>query len=106
LIAGFCEVLEDSSYVRYLKTCHYLDAAVCYGDIFPGESIPALLLVDGWYISRLLIIIGIAILIAIVVTAIGTAAGQDISTGLTASSYAFGVVSVLIATLTFFSAVL
>jgi hypothetical protein len=89
-----------------LTTCDYLDAAVCYGDIFPGESIPALLLVDGWNISRLLIFIGFAILIAIVVTAIGTAAGQNLSTGLTAGSYAFGVVSVLIATLTFFSAIL
>ncbi len=98
--------MEDSTFVRYLKTCHYLDAAVCYGDVFPGESIPALLLVDGWNISRLLIIIGFAILVSLIVTAIGTAVGQNVSTGLTAGSYAFGVVSVLIATLTLFSAVL
>lgn len=98
--------MEDLTFVRYLKSAHYLDAAVCYGDIFPGKSIPALLLVDGWKISRLLIIIGFAILISIVVTAIGTAAGKNVSTGLTAGSYAFGVVAVLIATLTLFSAIL
>lgn len=89
-----------------MTTYHFLDAAVHYGDSIPGESIPALLLVDGWNISRLLILIGLAALIAIIVTVIGTAAGRDISTGLTAGSYAFGVVAVLIATLTFFSAIL
>ncbi|KAF3399873.1 hypothetical protein F1880_008442, partial [Penicillium rolfsii] len=102
------QFLKESGLVTqytYLRTCHYLDAAVCYGDIFPGESIPALLLVDGWDVSRLLTIIGFAIVISIVVTAIGTAAGYSISTGLTAGSYAFGAVSVLIATLTLFSAV-
>jgi hypothetical protein len=88
-----------------LRTCHYLNATVYYRDIFPGESIPALLLVDGWDVSRLLTIIGFAIVISIVVTAIRTAARHSISTGLTAGSYAFGAVSVLIATLTLFSAI-
>ena len=88
-----------------MRTCHYRDAAVCYGDTFPRESIPALLLVDGWDVSRLLTLIGFAIVISIVVTAIGTAAGQGISTGLPAGSYTFRAVSVLIATLTLFSAV-
>ena len=81
---------------------HFLDAGVHYGDIIPGESFLALLLVDGWNISCLLILIGLAALTAIIVTVIGTAVGQDISTGLTAGSYAFGVVAVLIATHTFF----
>ena len=98
--------MENSTFVRYLETCYYLDAAVRYGDIFPGESIPALLLIDGWNISRLLIIIGFSILVCLVVTAVGTAAGQNVSIGLTAGSYTFGVVSVLIATLTLFSAVI
>ena len=89
-----------------MTTYHFLDAAVHYRDSIPGESIPALLLVDGWNISRLLILIGLAALTAIIVTVIGTAVGQDISTGLTAGSYAFGVVAVLIATHTFFSAIL
>ena len=53
-----------------------------------------------------MILIGLAALTAIIVTVIGTAVGRDISTGLTAGSYAFGVVAVLIATLTFFSAIL
>lgn len=39
-------------------TYRFLDAAVCYGNSVPGESIPALLLVDGWKIPRLLILIG------------------------------------------------
>ena len=85
---------------------HFLDAAVCYGNIVPGESIPALLLVDGWKTSRLLILIGFAVLTGIIVTVIGTAAGHGVSNGLTAGSYAFGIVTVLIATLTFFSAIL
>lgn len=87
-------------------TCCYLDAAVHYGDIFPGESIPALLLIDGWNISRLLIIIGFSILICLVVTAVATAAGQNLSIGLTAGSYTFGIVAILIATLTILSAVI
>jgi hypothetical protein len=62
-------------------------------------------LTDGDF-SRLLAIIGFAVVISIVITAIGTAAGQNISTGLTAGSYAFGAVSVLIATLTLFTAIL
>lgn len=32
---------------RDLMTYHFLDAAVCYRNIVPRESIPALLLVDG-----------------------------------------------------------
>ncbi|KAJ5284305.1 hypothetical protein N7505_002285 [Penicillium chrysogenum] len=101
--------LEKSNLVtRYanLKTCHYIDAALRYGDISIGESIPALLLIDGWDVSRLLILIGFAIFIAIIATAIGTAAGHDIDTGLTAGSYAFGAIAVVLATLTFFSAIL
>jgi hypothetical protein len=89
-----------------LKSCHYIDAALRYGDISIGESIPALLLIDGWHVSRLLILIGFAIFIAIIVTTIGTAAGHDIDTGLTAGSYAFGAIAVVLATLTFFSAIL
>ncbi|KAJ5480222.1 hypothetical protein N7530_005731, partial [Penicillium desertorum] len=101
--------LEKSNLVtRYndLKSCHYIDAALRYGDISIGESIPALLLIDGWHVSRLLILIGFAIFIAIIVTTIGTAAGHDIDTGLTAGSYAFGAIAVVLATLTFFSAIL
>lgn len=87
-------------------TYRLIDAAVCYGNSVPGESIPALLLVDGWKIQRLLILIGFAVSTGITVTVIGIAAGNGISNGLTAGSYAFGIVSVLVATLTFFSAIL
>lgn len=84
---------------------HFLDAAVCYRDSVPGESIPALLLVDRWNTSHLLILISLVTLTAIIITMIGTATGQDINTRLTAGSYTFGVMAVLIATLTFFSAI-
>lgn len=87
-------------------TYRFLDAAVCYGNSVPGEDIPALLLVDGWNIQRLLILIGFAVSTGIIVTVIGTAAGHGISNGLTTGSYAFGIVSVLIASLTFFSAIM
>lgn len=33
--------------------CHFLNAALSYGDVAIGESSPALLLIDGWDISRL-----------------------------------------------------
>lgn len=64
------------------------------------------MLVDGWNTSRLLIIIGLSILFSLTVTAVGTAAGQNVSIGLTAGSYTFGVVSIFIATLTLLSAVI
>lgn len=47
--------VETLTSSRNLKTYHFLDAGVHYEDSNPGESIPALLLVDGWNISRLLI---------------------------------------------------
>lgn len=47
-------------------TYHFLDAGVHYGNSIPDESIPALLLVDGWNNSCLLILIGLAALTAII----------------------------------------
>lgn len=86
---------------RSLKTNSFLNAAVRHG---PG--IPAILLIDGWHIKWLLTLIGFAVLGSIVITAIATAIVQDLSTGLTIGSYAFGAIAVLIAALTFFSAIL
>lgn len=84
-----------------LKTTHFLDAADRY-----GEGIPALLLVDGWHKTRLLILIGLAVCISLVVTVLAAAVGQSINIGLTAGSYTFALVAVIIASLTFFSAIL
>lgn len=76
--------------------CHFLNATLGYGDGSIGESIPALLLIDGWDISRLLLLVGFVIFISVIVTAIETAVGQDINSGLTAGRYAFGVIADLI----------
>ncbi|KAJ5607926.1 hypothetical protein N7537_004545 [Penicillium hordei] len=73
--------------------------------LFPGKSIPALMLVGSWNTPRLLMAIGLSILLSLVVTAAGTAAGQNVRIRLTAGSYTFGV-SIFIATLTLFSAVI
>ena len=101
-----CQEVEILTSSGNLMTYHFLDAGVHYGDSIPGENILALLLVNGWNISCLLILIDLATLTAIIVTMIETAVEQDISTGLTAESYAFEVVTVLIARLTFFDAIL
>lgn len=92
-----CVLIASSN----LKTTHYLDAADRY-----GESIPALLLIDGWHIKRLLIMICFAVLMSLLVTVLAAAVGQSIDTGLTAGSYTLALVAIFIATLSFFSAVL
>lgn len=69
-------------------------------------GIPALLLIDGWHTRRMLILTGFAVLMGILVTALGVAVGHNINEGLTVGTYAFGVVAVLITVLTFFSAIL
>lgn len=85
-----------------LKTTRFLDAA----DDGYGESIPALLLIDGWHMKRLLIMICFTVLISLVVIVLAAAVGQSIDTGLTAGSYTLALVAIFIATLTFFSAIL
>lgn len=85
-----------------LKTTRFLDAA---DDGF-GESIPALLLIDGWHMKRLLIMICFAVLFSLIVTVLAAAVGQSIDTGLTAGSYTLALVAVFIATLSLFSAIL
>lgn len=89
------------TFSSHLKTTHFLDAADSC-----GEGILALLLVDGWHKRNLLILAGLAVLISISVTALTTAVTRDLDAGLTAGSYTSGVAALLIATLTFFSAVL
>lgn len=57
-----------------LETTRFLDAA----DDGYGESIPALLLIDGWHMKRLLIMICFAVLISLVVTVLAAAVRQSI----------------------------
>ncbi|KAB8212852.1 hypothetical protein BDV33DRAFT_186026 [Aspergillus novoparasiticus] len=98
---GFLEYRGFITRYRDLETTHFLDA--CDGC---GEGILALLLVDGWHTQRLLVLVGLAVLLNILITILGAAVGQSINMGLTAGSYTFALVAVIIATLSFFSAIL
>lgn len=84
-----------------MATTHFLDA--CDDS---GEGIPALLLVDGWKTQRLLALVGLAVSLSILISILGAAVGQSINMGLTAGGYTFALVAVIIAALSFFSAIL
>jgi len=87
--------------VRSLTETRFEDAASLY-----GQSIPALLLIDGWHTRRLLVLFGISVLSSLCVTALATAIGRSLNTRLTAGSYAFGILALVISALTLFSAIL
>ncbi|KAE8395974.1 hypothetical protein BDV23DRAFT_178042 [Aspergillus alliaceus] len=98
------QFLKESGLITqysHLKTTQFLDAIDSC-----GEGILALLLADGWHKKNLLILAGLAVLISISVTALTTAVARDLDAGLTVGSYTSGVAALLIATLTFFSAIL
>lgn len=84
-----------------MRTTYFLDA--CDGS---GEGILALLLVDGWHTQKLLVLVGLAVSLSMLTTILGATVGQSINMGLTAGSYTFALVAVIIATLSFFSAIL
>lgn len=87
--------------IRYLKKARFESAAVPY-----GPDIMALMLVDGWHVKRLLVLVVLGVPASAIVTALTTAICKSIDIGLTAGSYALGVVAVTVGTLSFLSAIL
>jgi hypothetical protein len=79
----------------------YFDATQPFGKI-----INAFLLVERWHLQFLLWIVGGFILSRICIVAVTTAASHSFDSGLAAGSYAIGFGAVMIAILTFLSAVL
>jgi hypothetical protein len=71
-----------------------------------GQPLPALLLVEGWHIKRLLAFLGIGVFSSICATALATILGKSVTVGATVGSYTFGIMAVLVGILTFFSAIL
>ena len=79
----------------------WFDAANPY-----GRTINAFLILEGWNITLLLRLIGIGVFLTVCVVSVFTVANHSIEIGLTAGSYAVGLLSVLLAVLTFLSAVI
>ena len=87
--------------IRSVGTVRFKEASSRYGD-----GIPALLLIDGWQIKCLLVLLGLGVLGSLCVTTLTTAISKSINMGLTAGSYAFGMIAIGIGALTLFSAIL
>lgn len=64
------------------------------------------MLIEGWHVHYLLCLVAVGLLCSICVVAITTAVTQSFEAGLSAGSYALGLAAVLLAVLTFLSAVL
>lgn len=79
----------------------WFDAANPY-----GKTINAFLVVEGWNITLLLRLIGIGVLLTICAVSVVTAACHSIEIGLTAGSYAVGLLAVFLAIFTFLSAII
>lgn len=71
-----------------------------------GKTIKAFLVLEGWNITLLLQLIGIGVFLTACVVSIVTAACHSIEIGLTAGSYAVGLLAFLLASFTFLSAVI
>lgn len=71
-----------------------------------GKSINAFLLIEGWHLRFLLWILFSCLLFSICVVAVITAASHSLDAGMAAGSYTVGFGAVVIAVLTFLSAVL
>jgi hypothetical protein len=71
-----------------------------------GQPLPALLLVEGWHIKRLLTFLGLGVFSSICATALATILSKSVTAGATVGSYAFGIMAVLVGMLTLFSAIL
>lgn len=78
----------------------YEDAANPY-----GKSINAFELVEGWRIQYLLCLVLASLLLSICVVATATAITKSFEAGLTTGSYALGLATIILAVLTFLSAV-
>ena len=64
------------------------------------------MLIEGWHVRCLLLLIAFSLLCSVCIVAISTAVSQSFEAGLTAGSYALGLATVLLAVMTFLSAVL
>jgi hypothetical protein len=96
-LPSFLICLTNDSDLQYDT---YEDAANPY-----GKSINAFQIVEGWRIQYLLVLVLASMILSICVVAITTAT-SNIGDGLTAGSYALGLATVILAVLTFLSAVL
>jgi hypothetical protein len=70
-----------------------------------GKSINAFELVEGWRIQYLLCLVLASLLLSIYVVATATAITKCFEAGLTKGSYALGLATIILAVLTFLSAV-
>ncbi|KAL4887787.1 hypothetical protein BDV59DRAFT_189941 [Aspergillus ambiguus] len=96
--------LQDSHYVtsyEYIATDKYMDAANPY-----GKTVYAFTVVEGWHLRYMLLLFIGGVLCSVCVVAVATGVCQSLECGLTAGSYALGIITVLLATMTFLSAVL
>ncbi len=64
------------------------------------------MLVEGWHVRYLLCLVAVSLLCSICVVVITTAMNQSFEAGLTAGTYALGLAAILLAVLTFLSAIL
>ena len=87
-------------YVSNLAVDKFDDAANPY-----GKLVSAFAIVEGWQTRYLLFLIGLGLFVSVLVVSIATIASRSLETGLTAGSYALGVVTLLLATMTLASAI-
>lgn len=66
----------------------------------------AFAIVEGWHIRYLLVLIGLGLLVSFLVVSTATIVSRSLEAGLTAGSYALGVVTLLLAAMTLLSAII
>lgn len=71
-----------------------------------GKTVYAFAVVEGWHVRYMLLLLAASIICSISVVAVATAVSHSLECGLTAGSYALGIATVLLAIMTFLSAVL
>jgi hypothetical protein len=77
------------------------DAISPYGKVVYGFQ-----LIEGWHIRSILYLVIASLFLSACVVAISTAILHSFEAGLTAGSYALAIAAVILATLTFFSAII
>lgn len=78
-----------------------------YDAISPyGKTINGFLLVEGWHLRYIFCLVAASLIASICVVAVATAVGQSFEAGLTAGSYTLGLATIVLAVLTFLSAII